>query len=68
MTWPDGLPIHDLNIYVVLSCGHQRVSRGWRGEVGETICCDADPAGCGLQTIVVADPTDQPVSDWQLRC
>lgn len=65
--WPDGLPVHDLNIYVLLACGHQRVSRGWRGGEGERICCDADPAGCGVVEIITMEPTDQPVSGWSLR-
>jgi hypothetical protein len=65
--WPDGVPVHDLNIYVLLSYGHQRVSYGWRGHEGAVFCCDADPAGCGLQTMIVVEPTDQPVSGWTKR-
>lgn len=40
-TWPDGLPVHPILLYVRLGCGHERVSRGWRGEEGSTYCCDA---------------------------
>jgi hypothetical protein len=61
-TWPDGLPVHDLTLYVRLSCGHERVSRGWRGNEGEAICCDACKT---MQTIVEVSMTDVAPYTWR---
>ena len=61
--WPDGQPIHDRALAVTLACGHQRVSRGWRGDPGQTYCCDACRK---LTTIASVTATNEPVSDWQL--
>jgi hypothetical protein len=59
--WPDGVPVHNRKIHVVLSCGHERVSRGWRGEVGQPYCCDA----CfQMATMDVVEETDAPLSGW----
>lgn len=60
--WPDGLPVHDLLIYVRLGCGHERVSRGWRGHEGATFCCDHCHQ---LTTMTVVEPTTEPESGWR---
>jgi hypothetical protein len=60
--WPDGLPVLDIVLYVRLSCGHERVSRGWRGEEGEAYCCDC---GCGLAVIEQVATTDEAVCAWR---
>lgn len=63
--WPDGVPVHDRLIFVRLGCGHERTSRGWRGEVGDTYCCDA----CHQLTFMeVVEPSSSPFpTDWQVR-
>lgn len=62
-TWPDGLPVHDITLYVRLTCGHERVSRGWRGNEGELVCCDE---GCGLVFIAEVSMTDEEPRPWSV--
>lgn len=62
MTWPDGLPVHDVVLYVLLGCGHERVSRGWRGNEGDTYCCDVCHE---LTTMEVVALTDEAPCDWR---
>ena len=63
LRWPDGLPVHDLVLYVRLSCGHERVSRGWRGEEGAAYCCDVCKT---LETMDVIALTDGTVCQWRM--
>ncbi len=61
--WLDGLPVHDVVLYVRLACGHERESRGWRGEEGAYYCCDV----CHRMTVMeVIAMTDRPPSPWRL--
>lgn len=61
--WPDGEPVHDLILYVLLACGHERVARGWRGREGDPYCCDV---GCGMTTMVEIAMTDERPCPWRL--
>lgn len=61
-TWPDGEPVHDVTLYVRLRCGHERVSRGWRGGEGEAYCCDA----CKRMTVIEeVSMTDDAPHTWR---
>lgn len=74
--WPDGEKVHDIKILVKLSCGHERVSRGWRGEEGQQLSCDAcwddyhkgeGDFPIGLVTIEFMEPTTLDVCGWTKR-
>lgn len=60
--WPDGVPVHNVKLYVRLSCGHHRVSLGWRGQVGDVYCCDV----CHMLTnMVEISVTDETPRGWE---
>lgn len=55
---------HNQVLHVRLGCGHDRNSRGWRGEEGTVYCCDV----CNvLTTMVEISPTDEAPCTWRFR-